>query len=432
MAKRKRGGALEYLRAEARERLRSRGVENPTIQQVFDAVDEVMREVAQDVARDLAQEEIDESERVRPSSCSSCGGRKLESKGRVPKTLVSMRGVIGLKRRRFACRDCGVATVPVDAAMAVPDGPFTEAVQRRISRLGQSVPFAEASELMHEIAGVRVSTTHCRLQTEADGDRLTPADLLPERPTEAPERITIAIDGCFVPVRPIDAAEPSRPFREVKLGVVTGEYRNAVGKLEQGPARYVTTVEDATVFRAKLYQLVSRMRAHEASHVTVISDGAKWIRGFVTGYLSGIENVTFILDFYHAAERIWDVARATYGKQSKAARAFATRTVAAMREGPPATVIRRLKGLRPPSAEARAIRDDAIDYLSARLATMDYATYQAANLPIGSGRIESACKHVVQQRAKQAGMRWRIADWQKVMNLRTARLNDRWHTEHAA
>lgn len=38
---------------------------------------------------------------------------------------------------------------------------------------------------------------------------------------------------------------------------------------------------------------------------------------------------------------------------------------------------------------------------------MDYPTYVARGWQIGSGMIESACKTVVGQRLKEAGMRWR-------------------------
>ena len=37
---------------------------------------------------------------------------------------------------------------------------------------------------------------------------------------------------------------------------------------------------------------------------------------------------------------------------------------------------------------------------------MDYPTYQAHGWLIGSGSVESACKTVVNQRLKLAGMRW--------------------------
>lgn len=37
---------------------------------------------------------------------------------------------------------------------------------------------------------------------------------------------------------------------------------------------------------------------------------------------------------------------------------------------------------------------------------MRYGSFRQAGYPIGSGTVESACKVVVQQCMKQAGMRW--------------------------
>ena len=45
-------------------------------------------------------------------------------------------------------------------------------------------------------------------------------------------------------------------------------------------------------------------------------------------------------------------------------------------------------------------------YFRKHAARMDYPRFLALGLPIGSGAIESAAKHLIQQRMKRAGMRW--------------------------
>jgi hypothetical protein len=42
---------------------------------------------------------------------------------------------------------------------------------------------------------------------------------------------------------------------------------------------------------------------------------------------------------------------------------------------------------------------------------------------IGSGQVESAARHIVQQRLKQSGMRWSDAGAQAILNLRTLHRN---------
>ena len=66
-----------------------------------------------------------------------------------------------------------------------------------------------------------------------------------------------------------------------------------------------------------------------------------------------------------------------------------------------------------------------VDYARFR-AMVDYARLRAMGLEIGSGRVESACKHVVAARLKRGGMRWSRAGSQAVLSLRTTWLNGQW------
>jgi hypothetical protein len=54
---------------------------------------------------------------------------------------------------------------------------------------------------------------------------------------------------------------------------------------------------------------------------------------------------------------------------------------------------------------------------------LNYHGALRAKLPIGSGSVESAARHLVQQRLKQAGMRWSDTGAQAILNLRTMHRN---------
>jgi hypothetical protein len=58
------------------------------------------------------------------------------------------------------------------------------------------------------------------------------------------------------------------------------------------------------------------------------------------------------------------------------------------------------------SAALRAQRQAVEEYFSNNVHRMAYPDYQAQGWQIGSGVVESACKTVVGQRLKGAGMRW--------------------------
>jgi hypothetical protein len=52
-------------------------------------------------------------------------------------------------------------------------------------------------------------------------------------------------------------------------------------------------------------------------------------------------------------------------------------------------------------------------------------SFKDLGLPIGSGLIESAVKWLIQQRFKCVGMRWSESGFDNLLELRVARVNDR-------
>ena len=73
--------------------------------------------------------------------------------------------------------------------------------------------------------------------------------------------------------------------------------------------------------------------------------------------------------------------------------------------------------------EARKVLATERGYFRNNAARMRYRTYRELGLPIGSGAVESAAKHLVQQRMKRAGMRWSDLGARAILHLRCAMLN---------
>jgi hypothetical protein len=67
---------------------------------------------------------------------------------------------------------------------------------------------------------------------------------------------------------------------------------------------------------------------------------------------------------------------------------------------------------------------------------LNYAEALRKDLPIGSGVVESAGRHIVHQRMKQSGMRWSISGVQAILNLRcrhrSGQFKQYWETLAAA
>jgi hypothetical protein len=80
---------------------------------------------------------------------------------------------------------------------------------------------------------------------------------------------------------------------------------------------YCATQEDHEGFGPRVLTMARRAGAEAAKDVAFIGDGAKRVRG-----LCGREFARFgarvveVLDWYHAVEHLWEVARAYYGGTS--------------------------------------------------------------------------------------------------------------------
>lgn len=65
-------------------------------------------------------------------------------------------------------------------------------------------------------------------------------------------------------------------------------------------------------------------------------------------------------------------------------------------------------------------------YLCQRLNQLDYKGALSQGLPIGSGEIESAHRHIVQKRLKLPGSWWQAANPDHMLALRVNRANGEW------
>jgi hypothetical protein len=129
----------------------------------------------------------------------------------------------------------------------------------------------------------------------------------------------------------------------------------------------------------------------------------------------------WIVDYYHACERITKMAEALFGSGAEAGRWAAQMRLVLRdrRDGvtrlvQTAQALRRHRGLH----RTRKEFDTALNYLKKYTAHMDYAGARRRGLPIGSGVTEAACKTIFGYRFKQSGMRWKREHGQHVLDLR--------------
>ena len=82
-----------------------------------------------------------------------------------------------------------------------------------------------------------------------------------------------------------------------------------------------------------------------------------------------------------------------------------------------------LANCRATTDQATKTLDTERGYFRSNAERMRYSSYRDQGLPVGSGAVESAAKHLVQQRMKRAGMRWSELSARAILHLRCALLN---------
>jgi hypothetical protein len=182
-------------------------------------------------------------------------------------------------------------------------------------------------------------------------------------------------------------------------------------------ARYLSGLYPLEEFTPLLRKPAAAVGMDRADRWIGLSDGGNGLEGRLIENFPRVEVI--ILDFYHPAEKLTGLARRLHPEDETRSEAQARQWRQLLKdEGGAvlAAVLRewdwpRRKGL----SEAVA---ELLVYLEGHVHRMEYPEYLARGWCIGSGAVESACKTVVGQRLKLAGMRWGDEGANAVCHLR--------------
>jgi hypothetical protein len=255
-------------------------------------------------------------------------------------------------------------------------------------------------------------------------------------PSWAGERIAIALDGGRINLRTPKRgrrrqAARGRGFhanwREPKIFTVYvldgngRRRRDACGACDgtiAGPDRLV----DLLVF-----ELISH-RADLAAEIVFLADGAPWIWNRIdeVARRAGLptDRVRRVLDYYHAVEHLGVIAEALPHRSPRQRRRWRNRMKDRLKTTSPDTFIGELAeaiGPRP----GKTLRRE-YNYMLTNRNAIDYRSFLAHHLPIGSGAVESAVRRVINLRLKGAGMFWLQKNAEGFLHLRCQTKSDNW------
>jgi hypothetical protein len=154
------------------------------------------------------------------------------------------------------------------------------------------------------------------------------------------------------------------------------------------------------------------------ARLTGCADGAEDNWAFLAAYTA--DNC---VDFHHATGYLRLAARAVSPQSFKGREEWLDRRCHQLKhdQGAARTILTELESLasRELSETAREGLDKATTYFRNQQGRMDYARRTKANLPIGSGVTEAACKTLVKMRLCRSGAKWREQGAAVVLSLRT-------------
>jgi hypothetical protein len=387
-------------------------------------------------ARALEQRlNADTSDHAGPELLCSCGAA-AQYHGRHEKTVESVLGPLHLERAYYHCAQCQSGFCPRDRDLRLELFSLTPGVLRMTGSTAALVSFEESSALLHELAGVEVSTSQVQRAAQALGTEIAVDErACVEKMGAVAPTMYLGMDGTGVPMRPSQVAgragkqpDGSAKTREAKVVTVwTAESRDEEGKpvRDPGSITYSAAIESAATLdtspkRSDLAERVLREATRrgftQAPRCVVLGDGSPWIWNTATELFP---QAIQILDRFHVKETLYRTAQAIFGATNEGNQWAAARCTELDDGKLPAVV----HALRPHDSSTEATK--CALYIFRNRARMRYPKFHAQGLCTSTGVLEAGCKVAIGTRLKRAGMHWNVSGANAIIALRCSKLSGR-------
>jgi len=220
-------------------------------------------------------------------------------------------------------------------------------------------------------------------------------------------------------------------WRENKLGEIfssdniyywtdkKGKRQHKIQKKE-----YVSYVGSVNEFKKHLFACALRGGYGRYKETVLLSDGATWIRNMTQEIFPDAQQ---ILDYYHLCENVNTYAKHLFSHDEIQYKSWSKDVCDALRRSEYSCVLLELEKTKDKYSKDCSV--NLYNYITNNIENIDYKSYESRGYFIGSGAIESGNKLVLQQRLKQAGMRWNIETAQPLLTLRAKSESNLWDSD---
>lgn len=393
------------------------------------------------------------------------GEEHRSEQGRVLKRLAprtrpyrSVFGEFELKRIVYGQREGqAIEAIPLDARLKLPETCTSFLLQSWDEQLMIELPYAQASDLLERVLGVRQSVQtlerqQAGLSTSVDAFW---AQQPPPEPASANTLVVNTVDGKGVAMRASETHGVGGKKKMALLGSVysiapfvrTPESVLEVLFAEASAPKPPSTARPKPLHKAVRAGLIRDAEDHSgeqtrmifawlqqqnllrnpdgAQHTVVLIDGQRSLWQAAATHLPGDE-VTEILDIIHVAGYLWEAAEVLEDTPEQRS-AWVKTALGQVLHGQVADVITDLDAQRKPRrGKARKRLESVHTYLDGNRHRMAYDAYLEAGFPIATGVIEGACRHLVKDRMERSGMRWTVPGAHAMLQLRSVALSELW------
>lgn len=340
-------------------------------------------------------------------SCSLCGyAAKFHSYQH--KRVLTVHGEMEVSRAYYYCGRCKQSYLPYDDVLGLADG-ISPGLMPLVCLAGTLLPFADAAQdVLKRFSGVRVSASTVLRCTEAHGERLRaqqkegrmvePIQAEPKWTATRPEgqpAAYVGLDAFSVPMQGVCASKAEHRML----------YTALLYTPDKEHTRYLVDFELDALAEQVRFQ-AKALGVTQVSDLIAVTDGGNGLEEALQRHLA--DNLTTILDWYHAAEHICDFAKVRYPGDESAGSNWANEAKGILYERGGEALLTWLQSIQLPadgSAEAVEELRKLIGYFENNRHRTDYPTYRHNGWDIGSGPTEAGCK-IIGERLKGSGMRW--------------------------
>jgi Uncharacterised protein family (UPF0236) len=325
-----------------------------------------------------------------------------------PRRVLTVHGAVTVARAYYYCGRCQQSFLPYDDVLGLVDA-ISPGLMPLVCLAGTLLPFADAAQdVLQRFAGVRLSASTVLRCTEAAGERLRAQQKEGRmvEPTQAEPQWT-APRAAGQPAAYVGLDAFSVPMQGP--GATKAEHRMLYTALLYTPQKEYTRYLVDFELDALAEQVRAQARAvgvEQVSDLIAVTDGGNGLEEALQRHLA--DNLTTILDWYHAAEHVCAFAKVWHVRDEEARARWQHEAKGILYEEGGEALLAFLQAIELPPRTSREVREELrklIGYFANNRHRTDYPTYRANGWDIGSGPTEAGCK-LIGERLKGSGMRW--------------------------